>query len=221
MSNGASDGSGPAAPAPRARTTWARRLRRFFTTLPGFMTGLAAVVTATATIVATLHGSSGNSGNSGGNGGGSSSGSGGGTASGSTGAAGSTPSAGTTVPTPAAPRIQWGPGAMLITNNGTDLGTIPPNDDALPGDVYDGGQLSGVGQSTKLALWPNTGSPSPQQCLSLDQTQAVTGDLSVHPGSIVCVETASGLIAIIHVTAVDDGSLVIHTETTVWIMPGI
>ncbi len=206
MSNGARDGSGPDAPAKRA--TWAQRIRRFFTTLPGFMTGLAAVVTATATIVATLSG-----GGSGGNGGGSASSSG-------SGSSGTPTSATSTGMTAAGPRIQWGPGAMLITNNGTDLGSIPPNDDAGPGDVFDGGGLSGVGPSTKLALWPNTGTPTPQQCLTLDQTQSVTGGVSVHPGSVVCVETSGGLIAIISVTAVDDGNLIIHTETTVWIMPG-
>ena len=208
MSNGASDGSGRNAPA--TQTTRAQRIRRFFTTLPGFMTGLAAVVTATATIVAALHGS----------GGGTGSGAGGRGESAGAPSSGSGDATATTGAQSAAPRIQWGPGAMLITNNGTDLGSVPPNDDARPGDVFDGDRLAGVGPSTRLALWPNTGSPTPQQCLSLDQTQATTGGVSVHPGSIVCVETASGLIAIIHITAVDDTNLIFHTETTVWIMPG-
>jgi len=199
---------------PKAAKT---RLRAFFTSVPGFMAGLATVVTATVTIFSTLdsHGTTNpHAANAatpqmqttalpatG-------------TATGTTAAVATTGTAGG-----ASPRIQWGPGSLEITNGGTDFSSVPPVSDAHGGDLYSGGStLSGL-WGAQLAVWTGPVAPTARQCSNLVSTQSTGGTVTVNPGTIVCAQTTSGLVAIMTVTSVNENSYSTDTETTVWDMP--
>jgi len=184
------------------------KLRDFVTSTAGLVTGLATIVTATATIVGVLwHGSSqappekSHSG------------------------AQSPSSQATDSAVHAAPekaRVQWGPGDLLLTNNGTSLSTVPPgNIQGFIGDVYTGYSTVSPFAGTTLVLWTDNGQPTAQQCQYLATTQGNPGQtVNVVPGSVVCAVTAEGPIAIIHVISVDMANATIETRTTVWDLPG-
>jgi hypothetical protein len=191
----------------RNSTSLGRKLRDFVTSTAGLMTGLATIVTAAATIAGVLLG-----GNS------------------------SEPAihhpatpiaaitTGTRIPpsASAAARIQWGPGDLLITNDGTSLSNVPPgNNEAVVGDIYTGGSGFYPFSGTTLVLWTVNGPPTAQQCQYLGTTQGDPGQgVNVVPGSVVCAVTSEGPIAIMHVISIDLANSTIETMTTVWDLPG-
>jgi hypothetical protein len=119
-------------------------------------------------------------------------------------------------------RIQWGPGNLLITNNGTSLSTSPPGSvQGFVGDVYGGGDGIYPFGGTTLLLWAGKGQPTPQQCQELAVTQGNPGQgISVVPGSVVCAITAEGPVAIIQVISTNAANYTIETRTTIWDLPG-
>lgn len=191
----------------RNSTSRGRKLRDFVTSTAGLMTGLATIVTAAATIAGVLL-----DGNS------------------SEPAIHhpATPTAaittGTRIPpsASAAARIQWGPGDLLITNDGTSLSSVPPgNNEAVVGDIYTGGPGFYPFSGTTLVLWTANGPPTAQQCQYLGTTQGDPGQgVNVVPGSVVCAVTSEGPIAIMHVISIDLANSTVETMTTVWDLPG-
>jgi hypothetical protein len=193
------------------------RLLKFFTGVPGFMAGLATVVTATAAITTVLiHSDSSATGSP---------------PNASPGARAATDPAAPTSLSPSASTADnsssstrlWGPAALVLTNDGTDLHSIPPISDALNGspDVYDGGSgLAPMNQSI-LVVWTGSSSPTPQECLDLIRTQAIGASVSVTTGTTVCIETSENTLAVVRVTEPDfDGSdYDMMTQTTIYAIP--
>src|SRR6266702_2904978 len=57
-------------------------------------------------------------------------------------------------PNSANARIQWGPGNLLITNDGTSLTSVPPgNYQNVVGDIYGGDSSIAPFAGTTLVLW--------------------------------------------------------------------
>lgn len=192
-------------------------VKRFFTSLPGVMTGLATVLTAGATIVGVLFHS------------------------GSSGAAAPTPtstgSAPASVPasapasappatataTEAAPdpsvsdgmRLLWGPGALQVTNDGTDISDVPPRS-AKGLDLYDDGSGFGPMSGTQLAVWHGAAAPTARQCLDYVGTQSSGADVQTPPGTTVCALTSGGELAVIHVLSLDANGFAAETQTSIW-----
>jgi hypothetical protein len=183
------------------------RLRDFVTSTAGIATGLATIVTAIATIAGVLslggrqprHAVTQSS-------------TIGGTVS---------PSVTTSSVSSVAARIQWGPGDLLITNDGTSLSSVPPgNGEGTVGDIYVGGSGFSPFAGTTLVLWRSSTSPTPQQCKYLAVTQGDPGQsVNVVSGSVVCAVTSEGPIAIMRVMSVDLPNYTIETKTTVWDLP--
>lgn len=190
--------------------SWWSKLRNFVTSTAGLITGLATIVTAAATIAGvvahgrsqpertvphsvTRHATT-----------------------------RATTTAGTQPVSSAKARMQWGPGDLLITNNGTSLSTVPPgNNEDVIGDIYSGDSGFYPFAGTTLVLWTANTQPTAQQCQYLATTQGTTGQgVNVVPGSVVCAVTAEGPIAIIRVTSLDATDYTIETSTTVWDLPG-
>jgi hypothetical protein len=119
-------------------------------------------------------------------------------------------------------RIQWGPGDLLVTNDGTSLSTVPPgNNENVVGDIYSGDSGFYPFAGTTLVLWTASTQPTAEQCQYLATTQGANGQgINVVPGSIVCAVTGEGPIAIIRVTSLDAADSTIETRTTVWDLPG-
>jgi hypothetical protein len=201
------------------KSFWAK-LQDFMTGTSGLITSLAAIIVAISTIVGVaLHGSSQPSptvpavpG----------------TAAASPQQTG-TPQARDTSAAPlpsatASARVQWGPGSLVISNNGTLLSSVPPVSDTHNtsdvSDVYSGGNSIQPFAGTTLALWASGGRPTAQQCSNLVTTQADGSGVNVVAGSVVCAVTAEGPIAIIDVTSFNSDSSSIETSTTVWDLPG-
>jgi hypothetical protein len=132
------------------------------------------------------------------------------------------PPRGTTPSSPEEARIQWGPGSLLLTNDGTSLASVPPgNNQDVVGDVYAGGYVIEPFAGTTLVIWANGGQPTAQQCSNLTATQGNAGQsVSVVPGSVVCAATSEGPIAIIDVESINAADLTIETRTTVWDLAG-
>jgi hypothetical protein len=189
--------------------TLRKKFRRFMTSLPGFATGVAAVVTAIATIVSVLtHGSN------------------------------STPNPVPTSSAPAAPsnittsganvsasgaKLEWA-GSLVITGYGTDLVSVPPVADAQNDTnglavLYSTGNGIAPLWGTQLAVWNGNSTPTPQQCASLDTSQSSGGNVPVAVGSTICALVANGPtgpLAIIHVTGIDEGNITIETQTSLY-----
>jgi hypothetical protein len=187
------------------------RIVKFFTSIPGFMTGLAAVVTATAAITtALIH-------------------------TGSpaaqpppTPAGADTAITGTPAPsvtgqaTPAAvslPKRLWGPGTLVITNSGTDIHSVPPISNSSSSDIHsDGTDL--WPDNSQLAVWTGSSLPSPQQCLYLIRTQGTGADVAAPARTIVCAQTSENTLAIIQVQSIDISlNFPVTTQTTIYAIP--
>jgi hypothetical protein len=191
------------------------RLRDFVTSTAGLITGLATIVTAAATIIGVLWHESGRPSpvptviSAPGTG--------------ATPARGATTIAirGTTASSPEGARIQWGPGSLLLTNDGTSLASVPPgNNQEIVGDVYVGGYAIEPFAGTTLVIWGNGGQPIARQCSNLAVTLGNPGQgVSVVPGSVVCAATSEGPIAIINVESINVADSTIETRTTVWDLP--
>jgi hypothetical protein len=188
------------------KSSWAK-FRDFVTSTAGLVTGLATIVTAAATIIGVLWNGSNHASPA--------------VSHTSSQGAPAQPTESTANASPEKPRVQWGPGSLLITNNGTSLSTVPPsNDQEIVGDVYASYSSIEPFAGTTLLLWTENAQPTAQQCQYLAQTQGNPGQgVNVVPGSIVCAVTAEGPIAIINVTSLDDVNATIETRTTVWDLP--
>ncbi|HXC85255.1 MAG TPA: hypothetical protein VNV62_25720 [Trebonia sp.] len=206
--------------------TLTTKFRRFVTSLPGFLTGLAAVITATATIVGVLaHGShptpnrvSASSAPA---------------APSSVNASSANANASTPPPASASnasasgAKLEW-TGSLLITNDGTDLTSVPPVSDAKNDTtgiavVYSVGNGIAPLWGTQLAVWKGNSMPTPQQCISLDTSQSSGGDVLVAVGSTVCALIANGPagpLAIIHITGIDESNITTETQTSLYTLSG-
>jgi hypothetical protein len=201
--------SGPPGTAPPRSP--GRRLLALVKGTPAFVTGLATVVTAAATIIGIVashrHQQPGPA------------------------AAPSVPATaaatatatGTAAPAPPAPAIYWGPRALLISTN-TDFDVTPPAVDQS-GDIYfatvSAGTALGLSPNygTELALWTGAGTPGPRQCLDQAQTQSSQG-VPVRDGADVCIVTPQHRVALVQVRSIDQQTPDLESRTTVWTMPG-
>ena len=127
------------------------------------------------------------------------------------------------------PIRQWGPGTTRV-GGGLDLDSVPPNANATGintdvflsnGDPSASQPLANPGANE--ALWTESGAPSESDCAKLVMTQGVGpgNPVTVKPGSIVCVSTDQGNVAILVVkrlvsSDVDPAEIV---EATVWTVP--
>lgn len=188
--------------------SFSAKLRDFVTSTAGLITGLATIVTATSTIIGVLWHSTGRPSST--------------VANTPTQGTNATPTTETTAPSPEKARIQWGPGSLLLTNNGTLLTSVPPgNNQQVVGDVYVGGGNIEPFSGTVLALWTNNGQPTAQQCWNLTTTQGTPMQgVNVVPGSVVCAATNEGPIAVINVISLNTQASTIETRTTIWDLPG-
>lgn len=191
---------------PRGSTGEGSRVRRFLTSLPGALTGVATVVTAVATIVGILfpHHSArsakapaarpapGQSATD--------------TASAATSAAGDV--------TQGFRRL-WGPSLLTVTNDGTDLTEIPPRSTGGL-DLYDDGSGFAPMSGTRLVRWTGSSAPTPEQCLEAVRSQATGGEVQAPVGAEVCALTSGGELAIIHVLSLDTASASARTEASIW-----
>ncbi len=187
-------------------------VKRFFTSVPGVLAGLATVVTAVATIVNVLphHDSPAPQ-------------------AAPTVAPPATDGAGTgaggTAPVTSAPasdqsglRRLWGPAALSVTNGGTDLTDIPPvgssDNDEL--DVYDDGDGFAPMDASKLAVWHGSSAPTPAQCLDLVRSEGADRSVDTSVGTIVCLRTHGGNLVIIKVLSKDSSASLSRTTTSIW-----
>jgi hypothetical protein len=142
----------------------------FVTSTAGLVTGLATVVTAAATIIGVLwHGSNHASPA---------------VSHPTSQATPAQPTESTASASPEKPRVQWGPGSLLITNNGTSLTAVPlAMSSKSAGDVYVScSRIEPFGGAT-LLLWAENAQPTAQQCQYLAHTQGNPGQgVNVVPG---------------------------------------
>lgn len=142
------------------------------------------------------------------------------------------PLAGTsyTPPPSPTPEKQWGPGTIRITASvSADLDSVPPNtgNNVTGDDIYLDYNALPLGyriiSKTNEALWTSPGTPDAHDCANLISTQGIgfTTPLTVKQGSIVCVKTDQGNIAILTVQRLvpssSDPADVL--EATVWTLP--
>jgi len=184
-----------------------QKLRDFMTSTAGIVTALATIVTATATILGVLHHGKSQA-----------------QQTGPLTTATTTsvwPNTSASQPSSMSVRIRWGPGNLLVTNNGTSLSNVPPgNYKDVVGDIYSGNSGILPMADTILLLWTSGGQPTPQQCQYLSTTQGDPGQgVNVVPGSVVCAVVADQTIAIMKVKAIDPASATIETRTTIWNLP--
>jgi hypothetical protein len=185
--------------------TWGRRLLDLVKRAPGFVVGLATVISAAAAIAGLVASNSGSAPSP---------------------SRGATPPAVTTTSAPSrlaqSPKIFWGPGRLLISNN-EDFDVNPPTTDN-PGDVGFGliGDNAepgiGPGYGSKLAPWTGPGTPSPRQCLNDALTQS-TQLAPIRDGSEFCVLTPQQRVAFVHVITYSSQDQDAQSITTVWTMP--
>lgn len=164
----------------------------------------------------------------------------------------STPSDAPTSPHPAAPAsgtpgqaspsatdnavIQWGPGRILVSSDGTDLSSVPPISDINDtggNDYYYNVAVVGSGlsinsdntvaepASNAIMAWPGSKVPSAPECLSLIDNQGTNAQsVPVSQGTNVCLDMGSGLMAVIQVLSINGRNSTMETDTTVWNLPG-
>jgi hypothetical protein len=187
------------------------RIVKFFTSIPGFMTGLATVVTATAAITTALVHSSPSRAQQ----------SPPATPAG-TQAATSTGGPAATSEASSTPKRLWGPGTLVITNSGTDIHSIPPISDASSSDIHDDGTDLWPDNNAQLAVWTGSSLPTPQQCLYLIRTQGAGVNVAAPARSIICAQTSENTLAIIQVQSIDISlNYPMTTLTTIYaITPG-
>jgi hypothetical protein len=198
------------------------KFRRFMTSLPGVLTGVATVITATATIIGVLtHNSnltlSKASTSSPPPPTGSISGSG------ANANAPSPPPASASNPSGPGAKLVWS-GSLLFAGDGTAL---PDNTSGGTAIAYPQGNAFAPLWGTEIAVWDGNSMPTPQQCASWAATQSPGASVSVPvtKGSWVCALVDNppfGPLAIIHVTGIDQGSdeLDIETQTSVYTLSG-
>lgn len=111
-------------------------------------------------------------------------------------------------------RRLWGPAPFNVTNDGSTVGSVPPQSDA-PGDLYYGDPVIAPMNGAQIAIWHGAKPPTPAQCLNAAQTQSGV-QVKAIPGTRLCVLSSSGPLAIVTLTGVDPDSAVVHTTTSIW-----
>jgi hypothetical protein len=113
---------------------------------------------------------------------------------------------------------QWGPGILLITNNYTDLDSVPPNVNSGNLDInISNGQLE---DEYHLVAWTSAKMPTARECADLISTQGLSDLKPTRQGQVICAATDKGNIAVLVVKRidVDSGDNITDTlvQATVW-----
>ncbi|MFF8953431.1 hypothetical protein ACF09I_32190 [Streptomyces sp. NPDC014940] len=99
-------------------------------------------------------------------------------------------------------------GTVRIAYAGPDLDVVPPKIGEYDNDVHLGlvepPRISTGLSSSALALWSDSAMPSRQQCSDLISTQAIES-VEVKKGTVVCLRTDAGRIAVLTVTSTSNG----------------
>ncbi|MEV6742625.1 hypothetical protein AB0N14_39530 [Streptomyces sp. NPDC051104] len=113
-------------------------------------------------------------------------------------------------------------GPVRIAEKGPDLDVDPPNADESGEDVrlalIDPPRITGYGVTNEptLALWTGSAMPNRQQCSDRISTQGVP-TVEVKKGTVVCVKTDGGRIAVVTITSTSNyfstGEM---AQVTVW-----
>ncbi|WP_133885571.1 hypothetical protein [Streptomyces sp. BK208] len=111
-------------------------------------------------------------------------------------------------------------GTVRIAYAGPDLDVVPPRIDENDNDVHLGlvepPRISTGLSSSALALWSDSTMPSRQQCSDLISTQTID-PVEVKKGTILCLRTDAGRIAVLTVTATSNGfNAGEMAQVTVW-----
>jgi hypothetical protein len=122
-------------------------------------------------------------------------------------------------PSPDSDTIQY-TGTVRIAYAGPDLDVVPPEISEYDNDVHLGlvepPRISTGLSSSALALWPDSTMPGRQQCSDLISTQAVEL-VEVKKGTVVCLRTDAGRIAVLTVTSTSNGfNAGEMAQVTVW-----
>lgn len=117
---------------------------------------------------------------------------------------------------------QWGPGLVLITR--TDLDSVPPRTGGptmgidVQGTNPDGEAMLEPGFDAGVAAWTQDVPPSAEECREVISTQGRAGGVVVHVGSVVCVGTGEGQVAMLTVESIEEDGILatIGALVTVW-----
>jgi hypothetical protein len=115
--------------------------------------------------------------------------------------------------------VQW-QGSLTFGKNGSSLDQIPPSDSPPYPDIYYVGSSNSASgydfaTSWSMALWTGSGVPSRSQCYSLIAGSASNGVVTPD-GSLICVKTEAGRIAVVQVQSVDTTSNIVTAYVRVW-----
>ncbi|MGQ4440820.1 hypothetical protein ACN6LI_006085 [Streptomyces violaceoruber] len=111
-------------------------------------------------------------------------------------------------------------GTVRIAYAGPDLDVTPPKVNEYDNDVHLGlvepPRISTGLSSSAIALWSGSAMPSRQQCSDLISTQAIE-TVEVKKGTVVCLQTDAGRIAVLTVTSTSNGfNTGEMAQVTVW-----
>jgi hypothetical protein len=182
----------------------AERLLHLVKRTPGFVVGVATVISAAAAVIGLVASNSGSAPSP---------------------SRSATPSATATTSARAQsaqqPKIYWGPGPLLINNN-TDFDLNPPTTSDTAGEVgfgtnNNGALTFGPEYGVEVAPWTGAVMPSPTKCREHALTESK--DAVIRAGSDFCVLTAQDRVAFVHVTNIDASVPDAQSITTVWTMP--
>lgn len=114
-------------------------------------------------------------------------------------------------------RLVWGPAPFEVTNNGSGISSVPPTGQGGGTDLYDDGSGFGAMNGALLAVWNGASAPTPARCLNQVQTQSSGSEVTASVGSTVCVQSGTGQLAIIKVTGADGNTTSAETTTSIWV----
>jgi hypothetical protein len=117
---------------------------------------------------------------------------------------------------------QWGPGLLLITS--TDLDSVPPRTGGptigtdVQGTHPVGEAMLEPGFDAGVAAWTRDIPPSAEECQEVISTQGRAGGVEVQVGSVVCVGTGEGRVAMVTVESIEEDGILatIGAQVTVW-----
>ncbi|MEV5421346.1 hypothetical protein AB0K85_00870 [Streptomyces cellulosae] len=99
-------------------------------------------------------------------------------------------------------------GTVRIAYAGPDLDVVPPEISEYDNDIHLGlvepPRISTGLSSSAMALWSGSTMPGRQQCSDLVSTQAIN-TVEVKKGTVVCLRTDAGRIAVLTVTSTSNG----------------
>ncbi|MEU1374499.1 hypothetical protein ABZ442_12610 [Streptomyces triculaminicus] len=134
--------------------------------------------------------------------------------------AGPTPSGAVAAPADA---VQW-TGAVRISETGPRLDAVPPTTEKYGLDIRLGlispPRLFGAdmaSSTTNLAEWKGPGKPTRKACADLVSSQGTGQFGEVKEGTVICVRTNGGRIAVLTVTSISDSfSAGVMADAIVW-----